>query len=196
MEFKNAIALTGGIATGKSSVCSILKLYGYHVIDADVIAKKALHDNKEQIMQLFGKEYITNNKVDRKKLSDLIFSDKSQREKLENLLHPIIRKNIKQESLNREKFNVPYIIEIPLFFDKGGYNWIKKNILVYTPKDIQLKRLINRSNISKSKAIKMINSQMDIDEKLKLADFVIDNSKDLKHLQCETQRAIDEYIKV
>ena len=196
MEFKNAIALTGGIATGKSSVCSILKLYGYHIIDADKIAHDVLHDNKDNIAQMFGDQFIIDDEVDRKKLGDLIFNNKSQRKKLENLLHPIIRQTIQQLAKEREKFQVPYILEIPLFFDKRGYNWIKRNILVYTPKEIQLQRLLNRAKISHEKAKNIIKSQMDIEEKRKLADFVIDNSKDLKHLQNEVERAINEYIKI
>ncbi len=196
MEFKNAIALTGGIATGKSSVCSILKLYGYHIIDADKIAHDVLHDNKDNIAQMFGDQFIIDDRVDRKKLGDLIFNNKSQRKKLENLLHPIIRQTIQQLAKEREKFQVPYILEIPLFFDKRGYNWIKRNILVYTPKEIQLQRLLNRAKISHEKAKNIIKSQMDIEEKRKLADFVIDNSKDLKHLQNEVERAINEYIKI
>ena len=196
MEFKNAIALTGGIATGKSSVCSILKLYGYHIIDADKIAHDVLHDHKDNIAQMFGDQFIIDDEVDRKKLGDLIFNNKYQRKKLENLLHPIIRQTIQQLAKEREKFQVPYILEIPLFFDKRGYNWIKRNILVYTPKEIQLQRLLNRAKISHEKAKNIIKSQMDIEEKRKLADFVIDNSKDLKHLQNEVERAINEYIKI
>ena len=196
MGFKNAIALTGGIATGKSSVCSVLKLFGYYIIDADKITRSVLHDNREKIAKLFGNEYMIDGEVDRKKLGDLIFGDKNERQKLEKLIHPLIRKIIKDEALKQEKFGVPYIIEIPLFFDRGGYDWIEKNILVYTPRSVQFDRLMSRSKISEQKAKNIIDAQMDIEEKVKLADFVIDNSKDLKHLQSEVQRAIDEYIKI
>ena len=96
--FKYAIALTGGIATGKSTVCNILKLYGFSIIDADEISHKVLEEQKEKIAKIFGKEYIKDNKVDRVALGKLIFSDKNSKKLLENLLHPLIKKTIEKES--------------------------------------------------------------------------------------------------
>ena len=197
--FKYAIALTGGIATGKSTVCNILKLYGFSIIDADKIAHKVLEEQKKTISKIFGKEYIKDNKVDRKKLAKLIFSDKDAKKSLEKLLHPLIKERIIEESLKLEKYKVPYIIDIPLFFETKNYP-IKRVMVVYAPKEIQLKRLMKREGLDEVEAKKRISSQIDIEEKKKLANFVIDNSKDLKHLQKEIEKFIqkveNEYSKI
>ncbi|WP_281951798.1 dephospho-CoA kinase [Nitrosophilus kaiyonis] len=189
--FEHAIALTGGIATGKSTVCNILKLYGFSIIDADKIAHEVLEEQKDKIEEIFGKKYIKNGKVDRKALGKLIFSDKEAKKELEKLLHPLIRKKIEEESIKLEKHKVPYIVDIPLFFETKNYP-IKKVVLVYAPKDIQLQRLINREGLSKEEAIKRIDSQMDIEEKKEKTTYLIDNSKDLKHLQKEVDKFVEK----
>jgi len=189
--FEHAIALTGGIATGKSTVCNILKLYGFSIIDADKIAHEILEEQKDQIEKIFGKKYIKNGKVDRASLGKLIFSDKEAKKELEKLLHPLIKKRIENESLKLEKYKVPYIIDIPLFFETKNYP-IKKVVLVYAPKDIQLKRLIEREGLSKEEAIKRIDSQIDIEKKKEKATYIIDNSKDFKHLQKEVDKFVEK----
>jgi dephospho-CoA kinase len=192
--FKNAIVLTGGIATGKSSVCNFLRLYGFEIIDADSVAHESLDENIQAIGEIFGLEYIKNSKVDRKKLGKLIFSDESSREKLENFIHPIIKAKIKKRSEAFENKNIPYIIDIPLFFEKKNYD-IKEIILVYAPKEQQIKRLMSREGYNKEESNERINAQMPIDDKKSLASFVIDNSKDLKHMQKEVERFLS-YIKI
>ena len=188
--YKYAIALTGGIATGKSTVCNLLKLYGFAIIDADEIAHGVLDENYNKIEELFGKEFVKENRVDRKKLGSLIFGNNTQRLKLEKLLHPLIRKKIEILSEKLDSFKVPYFIDIPLFFEKKGYD-IKKSVLVYAPKDIQLQRLVKREGKSLKDAKKIVDVQMDIENKKELADFIVDNTKDLKHLQSEVERLVD-----
>ena len=188
--YKYAIALTGGIATGKSTVCNLLKLYGFAIIDADEIAHEVLDENHNKIEELFGKKFVKENRVDRKKLGSLIFGNNTQRLKLEKLLHPLIRKKIEILSEKLDSFKVPYFIDIPLFFEKRGFN-IKKSVLVYAPKDIQLQRLIKREGKSLKDAKKIVDVQMDIENKKELADFIVDNTKDLKHLQSEVERLVD-----
>ena len=188
--YKYAIALTGGIATGKSTVCNLLKLYGFAIIDADEIAHEVLDENYNKIEELFGKEFVKENRVDRKKLGSLVFNNNTQRLKLEKLLHPLIRKKIEILSEKLDSFKVPYFIDIPLFFEKKGYD-IKKSVLVYAPKDIQLQRLVKREGKSLKDAKKIVDVQMDIENKKELADFIVDNTKDLKHLQSEVERLVD-----
>ena len=185
-SFKNAIALTGGIATGKSTVCNLLKLHGFLIIDADKIAHKLLDENSEKIEQLFGKQYVENGKVLRKELGKIIFSNEENKLKLEALLHPLIFEKIEKEAKLFEEQNKPYIVDIPLFFEKMHYP-ISKSSVIYTPKDLQIKRLQNRDNISKEEAMLKISNQMDIEEKKSLGTYIIDNSKDLKHLQQEIE---------
>lgn len=191
--FKNAIALTGGISTGKSTVCNLLKLHGFLTIDADKIAHKFLDENSSKIEEMFGKEYVENGKVLRKELGKIIFSNEENKLKLEALLHPLIKEEIIKESKIYEEQNKPYFVDIPLFFEKMHYP-ISKSLVIYTPKELQIQRLMKRDNIDEKEAKLKISNQMDIEEKRKLANIVIDNSKDLKHLQNEVERVIGEII--
>ena len=193
MNLSHAIVLTGSISTGKSTVGSLLSLYGFKIIDADKVAHKMLDKNSSEIAVLFGSEYVSDGKVDRKKLGGLVFNDKEKLKKLEEFLHPLIKEEIKKESLVCESQDVPYILDIPLFFENKNYD-LNEVAVVYTPKEIQLQRLMSRDNISKEEAEKKISLQMDIEKKAKQADFVIDNSKNFKHLQKEVDRFV-EYIK-
>lgn len=193
MTFENAYVLTGGIATGKSTVSSLLKKNGFSVIDADVIAKEELQSSQSELKQIFGDSIFVDGKIDRKKLATIIFDSEEQREKLNNLIHPKVRKAIKKEAMKREKYKLPYIMDIPLFFESGNYD-CKMALVVYTPKHIQLDRLIEREGLSSEEAQKRVSAQLDIDEKKKRADWVIDNSSDLKHLEKETEKFIN-YIR-
>ena len=191
--FKNAIALTGGISTGKSTVCNLFKLHGFLTIDADVIAHRLLDENSNKIASMFGEQYVQNGKVLRKELGKIIFSNEENKLKLEALLHPLIKEQIIKESKIFEEQNKPYFVDIPLFFEKMSYP-IPKSLVIYTPKELQIQRLMKRDNIDENEAKLKISNQMDIEEKRKLADMVIDNSQNLKHLQNEVERIIGEII--
>jgi len=186
MAFEYAIALTGGIATGKSTVASLLALNGMRVIDADSVSHKILDESFVWIEENFGKEFVVNKKANRAKLGEIVFSDHHAKKKLEDYLHPKIRKEIEKQSIKQDSFKFPYLIDIPLFFENGNYD-IKESVVVYTPKDIQLERFIKRNGYTKEESLKRINSQMPIDEKKSKATWVIDNSKDLKYLQQEVE---------
>ena len=191
--FKNAIALTGGISTGKSTVCNLFKLHGFLTIDADLIAHKLLDENSNKIATMFGEQYVENGKVLRKELAKIIFSNEENKLKLEALLHPLIKEEIIKESRIFESQNKPYFVDIPKKNKKMNYP-ISKSLVIYTPKDIQIQRLMKRDNIDENEAKLKISNQMDIEEKRKLSDMVIDNSQNLKHLQNEVERIIGEII--
>lgn len=192
-EFTNAVVLTGGIATGKSTVASLFKLHGFLTIDADKIAHKLLDLHYKEIAQLFGEEYIENQKVLRKKLGNLIFKDESQKKRLEDFIHPLIKQEIIKEAAIFEKQQKPYLIDIPLFFETQNYD-IQKSIVVYTPKEIQIQRLMKRDSCSFDEALLRINNQMDIEKKKTLSTYIIDNSSNLLHLQNEVERIKKELI--
>jgi len=191
--FKNAIALTGGISTGKSTVCNLFKLHGFLIIDADEIAHKLLDENSAKIAEMFGSQYVENGKVLRKELGKIIFTNEDNKLKLESLLHPLIKNEIVKRSRLFESQDKPYFIDIPLFFEKMHYP-IPRSLVVYTPKDLQVQRLMKRDNISEEEALVKISNQWDIEKKKELADMVIDNSKNLKNLQDEVERIIEEII--
>ena len=192
-NFKYAIALTGGIATGKSTVSNLFMLHGFLTIDADKIAHKLLDLHHQDIASLFGDEYIENNKVHRKQLGNLIFNNKEEKAKLENFLHPKIKNQIIEDAKLFEEKEKPYLIDIPLFFENKNYDIIK-SIVVYTSKDIQIARLMSRDKCSKEDALSRINNQMDIEDKRTLSTFVIDNCTNLKSLQNEVERVKKEIL--
>ncbi|PID47422.1 MAG: dephospho-CoA kinase [Proteobacteria bacterium] len=201
MDFIYAFALSGGIATGKSTVADKLKSLGFDLIDLDLIAHELLDLHAESIGVIFGKEFIKKQRVDRKALGLLVFSNKKARKKLENFLHPLIKQEAIKLSRKFEEKKEPYFIDIPLFFEGRSYD-IKHSILVYAPKNLQLLRLMKRSHLSKKEALARIEAQMNIEKKKKMANFIIDNSKDLKHLEKEIKRLqiwikdINESIKI
>jgi len=184
----NAIILTGSIATGKSTVASLLKLYGYTVISADEVAHKKLEEYSKDIKDMFGTS-------DRKELGKIIFNNETKRKKLEAFLHPKIKEYILNESNRLEEYNVAYFLDIPLYFETGNYKEFKNVVVVYTPRDIQIQRLSQRNNISLEEAEKLVNLQIDIEEKKSKATYVIDNSSNLKHLQKEVDKFIQQIQK-
>lgn len=191
MAFKYAIALTGGIATGKSTVASLLSLNGMRVIDADTISHEILDASVSWVKDTFGEEYVNGSKVDRAKLGTLIFSDGKMKKVLEDFLHPKIRTEIEKRSIKQDSFKFPYLIDIPLFFENSAYD-IKESVVVYAPSDIQLERFMKRNGYSKEESLKRINSQMPIEEKKKRATWIIDNSQNLKHLQQECEEFVEK----
>jgi len=191
MAFEYAIALTGGIATGKSTVASLLGLSGLRIIDADKISHTILDQNVAWVQEHFGAEFITpRGKVDRAALGKLVFSDENKKAELEAFLHPLIREEIKRQSEKQDRFKYPYLIDIPLFFEGNAYN-IKDSVVVYTPAEVQLERFMKRNGFSKEESLRRIASQMPIDEKKAKATWVIDNSQNLKHLQKECYAFVD-----
>ncbi len=190
MSFKYAIALTGGIATGKSTVASLMALNGMRVIDADTISHKILDASSSWVQETFGEKYVTHSKVDRTSLGSIIFSDNEARKVLEAYLHPKIRVEIEKQSIKQDGFKFPYLIDIPLFFENAGYD-IEDSVVVYTPSDVQLQRFIKRNKYSQEESLKRIASQMPIEDKKQKATWVIDNSKNLKHLQQEVENFVD-----
>ncbi|MEA1916992.1 MAG: dephospho-CoA kinase [Campylobacterota bacterium] len=195
MAFKYAIALTGGIATGKSTVASLMALNGLRVIDADSISHKILDENSLWVEENFGKEFVKNSKVDRATLGKLIFSTTSAKEKLEAFLHPKIRLEIEKQSIKQDEFKFPYLIDIPLFFENSSYN-IQHSVVVYTPKSTQLMRFIKRNGYSEEESLKRVETQMDIEQKKLKATWVIDNSKNLQHLQDECENFVAKIKKL
>lgn len=197
MAFEYAIALTGGIATGKSTVASLLALNGMRVIDADTISHEILDVSHSWVEDEFGKEFVNNKKVDRTKLGSVVFSDDDAKKKLEAFLHPKIRSEIEKRSIKQDTFKFPYLIDIPLFFENNSYD-IKDSVVVYTPSDVQLERFMKRNGYSEEESKNRIDTQMPIDDKKARATWVIDNSKNLKHLQQEVEDFVntikDKYL--
>ena len=177
-----AIVITGSIATGKSTVCEMLRHLNYSVIDADKIAHFVLDQNHLEIGELFGSEYIIDNRVDRKRLGTLIFGDTKERLKLENLLHPKIREMILQQCNELSAREKIFFVDIPLFFETKAYAF-EHVAVVYAPRHIQIERLMCRNNMTYEDSLKRIDAQIDIEIKRQKANFIIDNSGDKEALK-------------
>ena len=186
--FRYAVALTGSIATGKSSAAKILQQRGFSMIDADSIAHTILNEEHQSIAEMFGEALVHNGVVDRKALGKIVFGSITEREKLEALLHPLIYNRIVMYANELDIKEKPYLVDIPLFFESKRYAGIKKVLLVYTPKEIQLQRLMQRDNTTAKEAQQRINTQIDIEKKRENANYVIDNSGTLTQLEHECIR--------
>jgi len=116
MSFDHAIALTGGIATGKSTASAFFRTWGFTVIDADTIAHEVLEDQRSAIGRMFGEAIVSDGRVDRKALGQIVFADTARRRELESLLHPLIQEEISRRASIENAHGQPYFIDIPLFF--------------------------------------------------------------------------------
>ncbi|MCJ8010198.1 dephospho-CoA kinase [Paenibacillus sp. KQZ6P-2] len=189
------IGLTGGIATGKSTVSALLVGKGALLVDADVIAREVMlpgHPVLEAVVGHFGQAVLlADGTLDRKKLGDIVFRDPSQRQALNDITHPAIRREIREqmESLERKNPDKLVVVDIPLLFESGLEHMFERVMVVYTPRVIQLERLMDRNQMTKNEASARIGSQMDIEEKKLKADIVIDNSGNAE----QTKRQIDEF---
>jgi len=193
MAFKYAIALTGSIATGKSSTVKLLEASGFHIIDADKIAHKILDEQHQAIAEKFGDTLVHEGKVDRKALGAMVFSDNIKRKELEALLHPLIYDEIERLSIEQDRLGKPYFIDIPLFFENKRYP-IQKSLVVYTTEEQQLERLMQREGYTKEEALNRIQAQIPVEEKRKMATYVIDNSGTLTQLEKECERVKEEIL--
>ena len=170
------IAITGNIASGKSEVEKILSK-DFAVYDSDKIA----HTFLDKITDFYGYDVFTNEKIDRKKLGDLIFSNKELKKKLENIIHPQVKEEILR-IFEREEDKKVIFISVPLLFETDFENLFDKILFICADESVRLKRLMARNGFSKEEAMKRIKSQLSQEEKIKKSDFVINNNKDFSTL--------------
>ncbi len=173
---QNAYFVTSSIAGGKSTFIKIVKNLGFDTISADEITHMLLNKNAQCIAKLFD-DLILNidGSVDRKKLGNIIFNDLFAKKKLETFIHPKIKDEILKQAIKIDKKNKAFFIELPLFFENNNYQNLGKSILIYAPRELLLQRLMLRECISKDEALNKINSQLDIEKKKQMADYVVEN---------------------
>ena len=175
------IGLTGGIASGKSTVSNMFKKMNIIVIDADVEARLAVMKGEaayERIVAEFGREILLENgEIDRKKLGSIIFHQADKRQRLNEMTHPEVRKRmLEQVETAKNKDEEVVILDIPLLFESKLNHMVDKTLLVYVDRETQLHRLIERNNLSLVDAEARIQSQMPLKDKVMLADAVINNN--------------------
>ncbi|NYE07729.1 dephospho-CoA kinase [Bacillus niacini] len=189
------IGLTGGIASGKSTVSNILKEMNITIIDADVEARLAVEKGEpayQKIVAEFGNDILlTNEEIDRVKLGSIIFHNAEKRQLLNSIVHPEVRKRMNnQVEAAKEREEQVIILDIPLLFESKLTHMVEKTILVYVDRDIQLKRLMERNDLSLEEAEARIKSQMPLLEKVALADAVINNNGSI----AETKKQVIEVL--
>ncbi|MGT0072548.1 dephospho-CoA kinase [Helicobacter pylori] len=190
MVLKNAIALTGGIGTGKSTTIKILESQGYQILDADKIAHQLLQEHRFEIAQHFGSEILEKDILNRKKLGTIVFQNANELKWLEDFLHPLIRECMLKKAYELEKNHQAYFLDIPLFFEVGGKKCypVSKVVLVYAPRVLQIERLLERDKLKEAEILQRLACQIDIEQKCAMSDYIIDNSSSLKDLNKQVER--------
>ena len=179
---KKVIGITGNIAVGKSAVVDYLKMLDYPIIDTDLITQDIyLNDSyfKAEMIKLFGTSIIKDNQIDKKEVAKLVFNDKEKLDALNKLAHPLIKTKTRQLI---SEYDGLIFVDIPLLYEAKFEDMVAKVILVVANEDVQLDRLIKRNNLSKTDALKRINSQLKQDVKKAYANYVIENNTSLKVL--------------
>ena len=184
------IGLTGGIASGKSTVSKYLAEKGFKVYDADKIAKDISEKKsvQEEIILTFGNKILDKNEnIDRKKLKELVFENKEKLKQLNAIIHPKVIDFYKKL---KEKKNTDEIIvfDVPLLFESGIDKFCDKILVVISDYEIQLNRIVERDKIDRELASKIIKSQLSNEERIKKADVVIENNSSLEDLFEKVER--------
>ena len=188
------LGVTGGIASGKSTVAQLLKDLGASVIDFDVIAREIVKPGKAALIEIvdyFGEKVLDREgSLDRKRLSEIVFQDREKRKKLEEMTHPRIVDTFikKANQIAEEEPDAIIQAVVPLLFEVSLQHLFHKTLVVYIPREKQIKRLTKRDGISPEQASSILNAQLPIEEKISMADFVINNENSVE----ETRVQVDE----
>ena len=182
------VGLTGGIASGKSTVSNLIKDLGITVIDADIEARLAVEPGEkayQQIVEHFGGEILLEDgSINRPKLGDIIFNHQEERIVLNGIVHPAVRERMNEKKVAAiERGEYLVVMDIPLLFESELTDLVEKIILVYVDEKIQLERLMMRNHYSETEAHVRIKSQMPLIDKKKHSDFIIDNNGTVEQTQ-------------
>jgi dephospho-CoA kinase len=190
------IGLTGGIASGKSAVAAILRRLGAQVIDADALAREVVGPGQpawNDIVALFGKEILQpDGTLNRKKLRSIVFENPHARKQLEAITHPRIRQ-LAQERIKQSADEGASLVvyEAPLLFEAQIHLWLRPVVLVACDEETQRRRLKDRDNLTSSEISKHLEAQMTLDDKRKLADYVIENNGKLDELEQKVKTLVE-----
>ncbi len=191
------VGLTGGIATGKSTVTQMFKSIDIPVVETDKIAKDMLMkgtEGYEEVIAFFSKSILlTDNEINRKKLAQIVFSNPQRRKRLNEIVHPRVKSIVKTEIQKYKELGTKMIvIDVPLLFETDFIDLVDKTIVVYTTYKRQKERLMERERIDKEYAEIKISAQMPLNRKVDLADYVIDNSASILNTRKEFNKIVSE----
>lgn len=189
------VGLTGGIGSGKSTVSNMMKDKNIPVIDADIISREVLDiypDILKEIEYTFGKEFIdSDGRLKRRQLGDFVFKDQNERKKLESILIPYIKKEIfnRFDEYYKEEYQL-CVLDAPTLIENGIHKNMDINILVWVDRNTQFERVKSRDNLSYEQVENRIKSQMALDDKKAMVDYIIDNSGTIE----ETRHQLDKIL--
>lgn len=188
------VGLTGGYASGKSTVARIFVEMGAVLIDADELAREVVRPGKpawSEIVAHFGKGILLeNSEIDRKALAEIIFRDEKERERLNSIVHPmVLEEELKAiDEIRGKKPDAIVIMNVPLLIESGHFNYCDRIVVVTVDEETHIKRLMDRDGFTREEAIRRISSQMPLSEKVKYADFVIDNNGSIEETKREVRK--------
>ncbi|WP_302372362.1 dephospho-CoA kinase [Enterococcus asini] len=172
------LGVTGGIATGKSTVVDVFRKAGVPIVDGDLIAREIVEPGKPALKALvaaFGEEILTEDRLNRKKLGEIVFNDPAKRKLLDRLLDGYLRGAITDQIKDAAKRAPLVVADIPLLYEADYQQYMDQVAVVYIPKELQLTRLMQRDHLTKEAALQRMKSQLSIEEKRQKADFLFDN---------------------
>lgn len=194
------VGLTGGVATGKSTVAAMFKQCGAVIIDADLLAREVVTPGKpawKEIVNTFGTSVLNPDRtINRRALGTIIFRRPAKRQALEGIIHPRVARE--QKRLTREAArnnpNAVVIYDVPLLFEAGIDKRVDTILIVTADRETQIARLKTRNGLSRTEAIRRIKSQMPLSKKIRLADYVIDGTLPLSQLRKQTAHLFKRLI--
>ncbi len=195
------VGLTGGVASGKTVVSEVFRDEGAYIIDADQIARELVQPHRpawSEIVRSFGKDILREDgSIDRKKLADRVFADPDQRKLLNQILHPLITGEIDRRAreIGQKDPEAIVVIDAPLLIEVGYHRRVDKLMVVASTQTEQIERLKVRDGISSEEAWRILSSQMPVEEKVKLADFVVQNEGSLAEVRERAKEVFRELKK-
>jgi len=196
------VGLTGGVASGKTTVSQILREEGAYLINADEIARQLVEPHAptwHELRKVFGNEFFDENgSIQRRKLASRVFSDPEQRSLLNNILHPQIKSELKRRihEIAEKDPDAVIIIDAPLLVETGNHREMDKVIVIASNETQQIQRLVRRSGLSEEEARRIFASQMPFEEKMKVADFIIPNEGPLEETTKKAKEVFQELKKM
>ena len=197
------IGLTGGIGSGKTAVSDQFQRLGINIIDTDIIARELISHNQvvlKKIVEIFSNKVLdSKGAIDRKKLAQIVFSNKEQKQQLENILHPAIRNEVNQKIQRFSLFAPPpeyLIVVIPLLLETGFTDLIDRILVVMAEENVRIERIKQRDNRPLGEIHAIISSQTNDDKRISAADDIIENNSDFKQLESQVRQLHKKYLQL
>ena len=190
------VGLTGGVGSGKSTVAAMLRELGATVVDADEAAHAVYEPGTQgfaAVVREFGEKFVSDGRIDRKRLGELVFKDAYARQRLNVIVHPLVREWMAARTAEAAERGAGVVVQdVPLLFENGLERLFPVVVLVWVPREVQIDRLVSGRGFSRERASEVIAAQMPIDEKRARAQHVIDNSGATELTLAQVQRLWEE----